>query len=120
MTRITESKNLASFCLNLLPKTNGAIEQKTNTTEIEKTLGIESKKKFDSKKAYSPIGLIESFKKYQSYWSWNQKNTPWCHHLSQRAWLSQNPSYRANHLKRLPRALSCGARAGGEEGENTL
>ena len=67
MTRITESKNLASFCLNLLPKTNGAINQKTNATEIEKTLGIESKKKFDSKKAYSPIGLIESFKKYQSY-----------------------------------------------------
>ena len=56
-----------NFCLNLLPKTNGAINQKTNTTEIEKTLGIESKKKFDSKKAYSPIELIESFTEYQSY-----------------------------------------------------
>ena len=29
-----------NFCLNLLPKTNGAIEQKANTTEIEKRLGI--------------------------------------------------------------------------------
>ena len=67
MTRITESKNLASFCLNPLPKTNGAISQKTNTTEIEKTLGAESKKNFDSKKAYSPIELIESFREYQSY-----------------------------------------------------
>ncbi|RDU66572.1 hypothetical protein [Helicobacter equorum] len=56
-----------NFCLNLLPKTNGATKQKTNTTEIEKTLGIESKKKFDSKKAYSPIELIESFTEYQSY-----------------------------------------------------
>ena len=56
-----------NFCLNLLPKTNGAINQKTNTTEIEKTLGIESKKKFDKNKDYSPIELIESFTEYQSY-----------------------------------------------------
>ena len=56
-----------NFCLNLLPKTNGAIEQKTNTTEIEKTLGIESKRKFDKNKDYSPIELIESFTEYQSY-----------------------------------------------------
>ena len=39
----------------------------TNATEIEKTLKAESKKNFDSKKAYSPIELIESFKEYQSY-----------------------------------------------------
>lgn len=67
MTRIIESKSHANTSINALPKTNGAIEQKANTTEIDKRLGIESKKKFDSKKAYSPIELIESFKEYQSY-----------------------------------------------------
>ena len=60
-------QDYTSTCLNPLPKTNGAISQSTNATEIEKTLKAESKKKFDSKKAYSPIELIESFKEYQSY-----------------------------------------------------
>ena len=71
-TNITQAikdlvQEYANTSINALPKTNGAIEQKANTTEIEKRLGIESKKKFDSKKAYSPIELIESFKEYQSY-----------------------------------------------------
>ena len=54
MTRITESKNLASFCLNLLPKTNGAINQKTNATEIEKTLGMNLKRNLILKKPTPP------------------------------------------------------------------